>query len=213
MLESGHLLIILHALPKSGQDEREARVFWRSPDGTWKTNQGKGVKALSEHIAGYQAAIDALELQENQADSAEDYFEILEVATPILRAARNLHKAMQSARELLPDDPDLVSMRDDAYQVERAAELLQADIRNSFDLYVAKKTEQMTQSGRAMAVAGHRLNTLAAIFFPTATLAAVFGMNFTHGFEQTSPPIPFLVAIGVGIAMGIGVKSWLDRPG
>ena len=46
---------------------------------------------------------------------------------------------MQSARELLPDDPDLVSMRDDAYQVERAAELLQADIRNSFDLYVARK--------------------------------------------------------------------------
>ena len=212
MEEQEHLLLLLHAPPQPGQDEREARVFWRPPDGAWKASKGKGAKALAEHVAEYQTAIDALESEEDKASSAEDYFRALERANPLARACRNLHAALQQARDMVPEDPDLISARDDAYALERNAELLVADIRNAFDLYVAKKTEQMTRSGHEMAVAGHRLNTLAALFLPTATLAAVLGMNLQHGMETAAAPGPFVAAMISGVVLGLAVKSWLDRP-
>jgi hypothetical protein len=212
MEEVDNLLVILHAPPLPGQDQREARVFWRPPDGSWKASKGKGVKGLIEHVAEYQAAIDLLEAEEDKATTAEDYFDVLERATPLARSCRNMHAALQQARDLVPEDPELVSARDDAYAAERNAELLVADIRNGFDLYVAKKTEEMTKSGHAMAVAGHRLNTLAAMFLPTATLAAVLGMNIQHGLENVAPPGPFLAAVVVGAVIGFVVKAWLDRP-
>ena len=212
MLEDDHLLVLLHAPPKPGQDTREARVFWRAADGTWKASKGKAAKAFPEHMAEYQAAIDALEAEEDAAKTAEQYFSVLERAQPLARACRNMHAALQQARDLLPEDPDVLLARDDAYALERSADLLVLDIRNAFDLYVAKKTEELSQSGHAMAVAGHRLNTLAAIFLPTATLAAVLGMNLQHGMEGLAPPVPFILAIVLGIMMGLGVKTWLDRP-
>lgn len=213
LLEEGHLLLVLHALPEPGQNEREGRAFWRSPAGAWKgSTGGKNLKSLVEHIATYQAAIEALETEENEATTAEDYFSALERATPILRAARNMHKALQQARDLMPEDPDIVPLRDEAYAVERNAEFLVSDIRNAFELYVAKKTEEMSKSSQGMAVAQHRLNTLAAIFLPTATLASVMGMNLSHGMETASAPLPFLVAVVLGICLGLGVKAWLDRP-
>ncbi len=209
MEEQDHLLVILHAPPQPGQDEREARVFWRPPDGQWK---GRGVKGLLEHIAEYQAAVDGLEAEEDRAANAEDYFAVLERANPLVRSCRNMHAALQQARDLVPEDNELLSARDEAYSVERNAELLVSDIRNGFDLYVAKKTEEMTRSGHAMAVAGHRLNTLAALFLPMATLAALLGMNIPHGWEASSPPGAFVAAVVVGVLMGVGVKAWLDRP-
>ncbi len=213
MEEGDHLLIILHAPPKPDQDEREARVFWRKPDGSWQSNnKAKGVKAILEHIAEYQAAIDALENLESSAKTADDFFQVLDQAAPVARASRNMHAALQQARDLIPEDQDLVSCRDEAYACERSAELLLQDVRNGFDLYVAKKTEEMTKSGHAMSVAGHRLNTLVALFFPTATLAALLGMNVPHGLENASPPGAFVGAIVIGIALGLGVKAWLDRP-
>lgn len=211
MEEQDHLLLILHAPPKPGQDEREARVFWRKPDGSWSTNtRGKGPKAILEHIAEYQAQIDALESREETAQTAEEFFGVLDQATPLARACRNMYAALQQARDLVPEDPEIVSCRDEAYACERSAELLVHDVKNGFDLYVAKKTEEMTKSGHAMAVSGHRLNTLVALFFPTATLAALLGMNVPHGLENTQGA--FLGAIAVGVALGFGVKSWLDRP-
>jgi hypothetical protein len=212
MEELDHLLVILHAPPQPGQDEREGRIFWRPPDGQWKASKGRGVKGLLEHVSEYQAAIDSLEAEQDKARTAEDYFKVLERANPLARSCRNMHAALQQARELVPEDPELLCARDDAYVVERNAELLVADIRNGFDLYVAKKTEEMTRNGHAMAVAGHRLNTLAALFLPTTALAAVLGMNLQHGLENVAPPGPFLVTVIAGLMVGVAVKSWLDRP-
>ena len=156
--------------------------------------------------------MDALETLESTAATAEDFFSVLDQATPLARACRNMHAALQQARDLVPEDQDIVSCRDEAYACERSAELLVQDTRNGFDLYVARQTEAMTQSGHAMAVAGHRLNTLVALFFPTATLAALLGMNVPHGLENAAAPGAFVGAIVVGIALGLGVKAWLDRP-
>ena len=38
MLEEGHLLIILHQLPLPDEHQRKAALFWRNPEGEWKTN-------------------------------------------------------------------------------------------------------------------------------------------------------------------------------
>ena len=35
MLEEGHLLLVLHKLPKAGETQRHGIVFWRSPSGEW----------------------------------------------------------------------------------------------------------------------------------------------------------------------------------
>jgi hypothetical protein len=212
MEEVDHLLVILHAPPRPGQDQREARVFWRPPDSSWKASKGKGIKGLTEHIGEYQAAIDVLEAAENQAKTAEDFFNILEQANPLARSCRNMHAALQQARDLVPEDIELLSARDEAYAAERNSELLVADIRNGFDLYVAKKTEEMTKSSLAMAVAQHRLNSLAAVFLPTTTIAAVLGMNVLHGMENVQPPGPFIGAVLIGLVVGFGINAWMGRP-
>jgi Mg2+ and Co2+ transporter CorA len=72
---------------------------------------------------------------------------------------------------------------------------------------VARRAEEQARSSHAMAVSAHRLNLLAAFFFPLATLAAVFGMNLPHGLENVSPPIPFLATLGVGLVMGLFLRG------
>lgn len=208
----GHLLVLLHAVPSADQDEREARVFWRQPDGTWKASKGKGLRGLVEHLAEYQTALDVLEADEDNAASAEDFFSLLERCTPLARSCRNMHATLQSARDLATADLDLLSCRDEAYGIERNAELLVSEVKNRFELYVAQKTEKMTQDSHLMAVQGYRLNTLVALFFPTATLAALLGMNVPSGLEATPAPLGFLATLVAGAALGYGVKSWLSRP-
>lgn len=215
MSGAGHLLIILHALPLPDQDAREARVFWRAPDGQWRSTLGKGSKALGEHIAEYQKVLDELENLAGEAATAEQFFEVLERANPILRSSRNMHAALQQARESLPDDYELISYRDDAYTVERTADLLVTDTRDRMDLHQARKTEEMNRASHSMALAGHRLNILAAVFLPMATLASLLGMNLPHGLEGWNPPLPFFLSIALGAALGVGVRGWLsgvDKP-
>ena len=112
---------------------------------------------------------------------------------------------------MVPKDRRLVTARDDAYALERAAELLMSDTRNSFDLHVAKQTEVMTRQGHELAVSGHRLNLLAAMFLPMATLASVLGMNLKTGLENSDPPYLFLAALALGAFLGFVLKLWLDR--
>ena len=58
-----------------------------------------------------------------------------------------------------------------------------------------------------MSVAAHRLNILAAFFFPLATLSAIFGMNLRHGFETEPWPAPFIVLIALGLGIGIILEN------
>jgi Mg2+ and Co2+ transporter CorA len=53
-----------------------------------------------------------------------------------------------------------------------------------------------------MAVSTHRLNILAAIFLPLATISSVLGMNLRHGWENADPPA-FWVAVGIGAFAGL----------
>ncbi|MFV2067129.1 MAG: hypothetical protein ACC645_09135 [Pirellulales bacterium] len=115
---------------------------------------------------------------EEEAKTADDYFDVLERLIPIHRAARNLYQALQEARKLCPDYRDVIDLRDRAYTIERMADLLFIGTKHSLDSTVAKRAEQQADSSRRMAVAAHRLNLLAAFFFPIITLAAIFGIDF-----------------------------------
>ena len=65
-----------------------------------------------------------------------------------------------------------------------------------------------------MAVASHRLNMLAAFFFPIATLSAVFDTSLSHPLEQyIPPPYAFYSVIGLGLFLGLMLAAYLaDRP-
>ena len=62
-----------------------------------------------------------------------------------------------------------------------------------------------------MAVAAHRLNGLAAFFFPIATVMTIFGANLKHGLEERYWPLPFLVCAGLGLIGGIVLTALLGR--
>src|SRR5262245_26134691 len=70
MVENGHLLVILHDIPDpETPNRREARLFWRSPDGTWQASAGgpPGIGTLRAHVESYVEAANQLE---SRGDSA-----------------------------------------------------------------------------------------------------------------------------------------------
>jgi len=225
MFSDGHLLLILHDLPSPEDIGRKGRFFWRQPDGTWSSNSlGAGPQAVMKHLDEYFDIIARFEGQDEQATRAADYFSVVYGLAPILRSARNMHQALQQARELYPQDRDIINFRDRAYRIERTAELLMGDAKASLEFLIAKRTEEQAESSHQMAVSSHRLNILAAFFFPMATLSALLGVNLQHGFEKIQsiselasvppPSFPFLLLILAGLVLGLVLKSFVtgERP-
>ncbi|MDX1962604.1 MAG: CorA family divalent cation transporter [Pirellulales bacterium] len=203
MAEEGQLLLILHAPPGPDEKTREARFFWLDAAGQWHSTLGGGQGALRNHVTQFGDKLDSLETQLQQAAVAGEYFEILQAIVPLQRTSRNLHATLQSARELLPDQRDLITVRDRAGEIERQAELLYHDAKNGLDFLVAAQGEQLALRGYEMSVAAHRLNLLAALFFPLMTVATVFGMNLRHGLEQQGNGELFWLVLGVALLLGM----------
>jgi hypothetical protein len=210
MAADGHLLLVLHRPPGPEDAERSGRFFWRKPDGVWSSNDlGSGINALNRHLNEYAEILEKLEAQDDAAANAGDYFQVLYHLSPIHRAARNMHQTLQEARKLFPDDRDLINCRDRAYELERMSELLENDARQALNYLVAKRTEEQAESSHRMATAAHRLNVLAAFFFPLVTLSAIFGVNLVHGLETANPPIPFFVVLAAGLMLGFVLKAFV----
>ena len=204
IVDAGHLLLVLHAVPRLGDRERRGQFFWRSPDGNWSSNElGSGVGALSKHIDTFENAIVKLDRQAEQASSVDELFDVLGRLAPVRRTASHLYQVLYQVRQSFPEYTELINARDRAYGVERQADLLQQATKNELDLAVAKRAEEQAASGHRMAVAAFRLNMLVAFFFPVATLTAVFGANLRHGLEEIAAPWPFLVLIGIGLLLGL----------
>lgn len=204
MMEDGHLLLVLHAPPQADDDERRGRLFWRSANGEWRSSAlGDGGQALERHLSEYAEVLEHYDRLEEEANSADDYFSVVAPLAPLQRAARNMHAALQDARQLCPASRSLINFRDRAYELDRRAELIYQGAKNGLDFAVAKKSEELAQSGHRMAVSAHRLNLLAALFFPAATLSAIFGVNFKHGWEDKMAPIPFFTVMGVSVVCGM----------
>ena len=208
MFAEGHLLLVLHEPPTPGQTHRNARLFWRAPDGSWQSNNlGPGIKALDKHLGEYAEVIEKLDEVEERAERADDFFSILLQLAPIHRATRNMHATLQEARQLVPEDRSLLVCRDRAYIIERGTELLQGDTRSGLDCVMARQAEEQVEHSQKMALAGHRLNVLAAAFLPIATIASVFGMNLNHGLEREFSPWLFWLVSLVGVCFGILLRS------
>jgi len=214
MFADGHLLLILHAPPRADQPQRAARLFWRAPDGTWQSTTGPGIESLQRHLAEYRQAIEKLDEAEDLADRANEFLRILEEIAPLRRAARHLHDALQQAREMAGNDSDLILCRDRAYALSRQAELVQSDTQSGLDCAVARRAEEQAESSQRMAISSHRLNVLAAIFFPIVTISSIFGMNLSHGLENAPFGAGlFWLTVAGGIALGLFLKmALLDAP-
>jgi Mg2+ and Co2+ transporter CorA len=214
MESQGHLLLVLHAPPEPDEDRRQGRFFWREPDGSWKSSgQGSGIAALKTHLAEFAARLDALDEQLQHAAAARDYYQLLQAIGPLHRAIRNLHATLQQARELLPADRDLINLRDYAGELERTVELLHHDIDNGLEFTAAREAEEHSRRAYEMSVSAHRLNILAAVFFPIATISTIFGMNLSHGLEAWSGPTAFWGVLAAGLFMGMLLTALIvQRP-
>jgi hypothetical protein len=210
MLEEGHLLIILHEIPAPDEHERKAALFWRAPNGEWRSNlNGGALGALSDLLRRYDERLTQLEKAENDASNAVQYHCVLENLGPVLRATRGLHRAMQQARELLRADRDLINFRDQAAGVERTAELLLQDAQFGLNFTVARVAESQAATARKMAATAHRLNLLAALFLPITALTSVFGMEIRSGLADS--PVNFWGVCAGGILIGVLITAMLSR--
>ena len=211
MLAEGHLLIILHKIPEPGMTEREPLLFWRDPGGNWKTTgSGAGLAELTGHLNHLNGVADRLEEQLLQPANSSNYFDVLQKSGPLLRLARNMHRALQEAREAVPAERNLINARDRAGELERALELLHADAKNGLEYMIARRAEEQAKASQEIARAGHRLNLLIAIFLPITAIASIFGMNLRHGLEEITTPLLFWGVLIVGLALGWIVKVGVD---
>ena len=201
MFADGHLLLILHRLPGPHSIAREGVLFWRLPDGKWKTTaHGGGLGLLNDHFESYETVILEQEACYEAARVSSDYFSILERLVPIERAAHNLLRALQTAREAV-DEQQIISLRDRAAEISRSAEILLVDARNGLEFAMARQSEIQAAAGVEMARASHRLNLIAAVFFPLTALGSMLGMNMATGLEAL--PIWVFWAIFVsGLLLG-----------
>jgi len=212
MMADGHLLLVFHRPPGPDDVVRVGRFFWRRPDGAWNSSDlGAGPQALERHINQYAEILERYDRQVERAAGADELFAVLHALAPLHRSAMHLHHVLQEAREMCPEDRDVLVYRDLAYETERTAELLYNEARNTLEFAIAKRAEEQSHSADRMAASAHRLNLLVAFFFPIATLATIFGANLANGVEHLAGPAPLLTMVGVGMVFGILLWSFVSR--
>lgn len=208
MVEEGHLLLVLHEVPKAGQPERSARLFWRDKAGAWKTSgMGGGVGPLREHVGAFERAVDELEDEGKRAATAKQWFEVLKAATPLQRSVHHLARVLQAAREAI-DDRELINLRDRASDVERAIDLLTLEARDAIDFVTARQAEAQAAVSLELARESHKLNVIAAVFLPITALASIFSMTLKSGLESWGTWLFWLI-VAAGIALGLFMRSRL----
>jgi len=204
MFSEGHLLLVLHEPPASNSKSRNARILWRNPEGGWAwTSNGSTTQLLKKHVAEFSERAERLEAHLQNASCAADYFNLLQAIAPLHRTSRNLHTTLQQARESVPDDREIIAARDAAGEIERAFELLHADAKNGLDFTAAEKAEIQSDKSYEMALSAHRLNVLAALFFPVTAISSIFGMNFHSGLETIPGSWMFWGVLGGGFLSGV----------
>jgi hypothetical protein len=211
MLAEDHLLLVLHEVPDPSRPERSGLLFWRSPQGDWKSTAGSGIAQLRELIGRYVTRIDELESRVEGATRAAEFYEVLKAANPLKRSATNLHQALQQAREALPDERELIDLRDSAGEVQRAAELVNDEARIGLDFETASASEEQNAITNRLARSSQRLNLIAALFLPLTAITSVFGMNLPSGFERYQTPTAFWIVLVVAVGAGFFLRGQVDR--
>ena len=180
------LLLVLHEVPKAGVPERDAIFFWRRRDGKWFQPDGQGLKGLEDLLERYAKAIDENEEILEETEEAQDLFRVLRHAGPLTRSSRNMVVALEQALNQEPDDCLMLTYRDRAHEIERAAELLHADGRETLLFWQAEAAERQTKSAARLGNILFKLNLVTGFFLPLVAFGGLFGMNvdlpgFTRG--------------------------------
>lgn len=200
----GHLLLLLHEPPKAEDAEtRRAVVIWCDAENHWLSAPHEGgLLELERHINRYRHAIHGLDRELADAHNARQFFDVIRHTHPLQRATLSLLQVMQAAREARPDITRLISLRDQAADLERGIALVAANARVSMDYSLAENAAQQLKSANLATQEARRLNRLVAFFLPIGTLVSVFGMNNAHElFAQQA----FWWIMIAGTAMGLSV--------
>lgn len=206
-------LIVAHQVPEPDEVGRRGILFWRDSNHEWRCSNGDpGKGALGKHLAAYSKKLDEYDAMEAKAIRADDYLPVLEGMAPIVRSVRNVLETLEEARKAIPDDRSIIDHRDKAYELSRQAELLYEDAKNSMDVAVVRRADEQAIASRQMSVAAHRLNMLAALFFPFATLGAIFGTTLTDNWSWRDSALPFMLFLVAGLAIGVVLARFIGRP-
>jgi hypothetical protein len=211
MQEQGHLLLVLHDPPDPSSHVRQHKLYWRSAEGVWQASDKGGLKALIAHLERQAKTVDALEATLANATAASEFFAALTVATPLARTVRNTFRVLADARDAAPSDGELVVARDQAYETDREAELLLQRARDGLDFSQAQANEAQSRQAEHALRAAHRLNMLAALFFPVTAVATVFGMQLEHGLEHRAAPWTFWAVVVLATLIGLAVRGSIGR--
>lgn len=203
MLEEGHLIIVAHDVPSPTESSRKGILFWRDPQGEWRCSNGDpGVVGIENLLQRYDQRVDAFDVAEARAKTADEYLRLIEGLTPVSRAALHLHVVLQDARKLVPDATELIDLRNRAYEISRTAELQYQYTRDEMDVAVIRRSEEHVRASDRMAKSAHRLNLMAAFFLPLATISGVFGTSLTDGWSWSQTALPFALMLLIGLSAG-----------
>lgn len=210
IFEEDNLLLVFHKAPEADDTHRVGRYLWRTPQGVWSASDGgDGPAVLMKHVGEYAALIAKFDQQEEDANSAEQYFLVIEGLLPLIRSTAHMHQVLQEARKLIPEDRGLINARDQAYELERTVDLLYTSAKNGLDFEIAKRAEEEAAAARTMARSAHRLNVLAGFFFPLATISSVMGMDMANVLPAEWPRMGVIVL--VGLLVGLILAMFITR--
>lgn len=133
---------------------------------------------------------------------------VIDEATPIVRAGRLLAQVISELRKALRDDLEVLSIRDQAVNMERSGDLLLQDAKSSLDFMIAKNAVAQAKDAQKSAKEAQKLNRLAAFFFPLMTIAAVFGMNRPGEILANGG---IIVIVILGLVLGAIVQASLKK--
>jgi hypothetical protein len=206
--EDGEILVVLHQLPKvEDKGHREAALFWFDGQGNWKSSPSSGGKSeLKTLVKEYQQCVTELDQILEGAEDPEVIHEVIDAATPVVRAGRHVTQVMSELRKALRDDLDILATRDLAVNMERSGDLLLQDAKSSLEYMIAKNAAAQAKDAQKAAKEAQKLNRLAAFFFPLMTLAAVLGMN--EPGEMLGNLNVWVVVI-LGLLLGVVVRGIL----
>jgi hypothetical protein len=204
------LLLITHYIPKVDEHKRQGQLFWRNAEGKWLCSNGQpGPVALEKLITGYEKMLEEFEESSDQVKGSKDYLTILESVGPIVRGARGLYETLQHAREALPAAREIIDWRDQIEEVVHGLDLLFADVKTAMDVALIRQSEQQSAITQRVELSAYRLNILAALCFPLATLGSVLGTTLTDGWSWSKTGGPFGVFLMAGVIGGLILVTYV----
>lgn len=207
LFHDGHALLLLHKVPEAHARDRQAVVFWRSPQREWRAAPGRdGFATLRDHVESFHDAVEALDDRIEAARGANDFFEALRTARPLLRATRNLHAVLSQLKDSCAEDGEILALRDRAYETERLADLAVGEAEAGMQFTMALRGEEQARLSERIAKESHRLNLIAALFMPITALGAVLGMNLENGLEALPEPLTFWLFVAGAFGAGLAVQ-------